>query len=123
MPFFTGSGLPVTLTATASPLIGTTINLDSANLPPNTVLGGVSIGFSQINLPLAPLGAPGCFSLTNGNLTTLRLGASSSVALPIPNDANILGVSVYLQTAAIAPSTNALGVVTSNGLQLTLGNL
>jgi hypothetical protein len=123
LPFYTGNGTPLGLAASARPLAGTTIQLQTSSLPPNGLFGAVLVGFSNPNLPLAAIGMGGCTLYSAGNLTSLPIAvANPNTPLPITTDANVFGLSLYLQSAIIAPSTNALGVVVSNGLQLTIGN-
>ncbi len=48
-------------------------------------------------------------------------GYSSTLRLPIPNDKLLIGQSLFAQSAIITPGSNALGLVTSNGLAINIG--
>lgn len=124
--------LPLSLTASARPLIGTTFNLVTGN-PTGTNLGVNFLGFNQIPAPgldLGVLGAPGCAALLDistaiGNLIgNLGLpGVSLSVAFPLPNSTAILGQHVYSQSIWLDATQNTFGALTSNGLDLLVGNV
>ncbi len=124
--------LPLSLTASARPLIGTTFNLVTGNAT-GTNLGVNFLGFNQIPAPgldLGVLGAPGCAALIDvstaiGNLIgNLGLpGVSLSVAFPLPNSTAILGQHVYSQSIWLDATQNAFGALTSNGLDLLVGNV
>ena len=53
----------------------------------------------------------------------LGLDGSHESALLLPNDAGLLGGRCHAQGAALAPASNALGVVTSNGQALVFGGV
>lgn len=77
------------------------------------------------DLDLTPVGAPGNRAYVApiaslGHAVDVRGFTRQVVA--VPASAVLLGVSVSLQWAAISPSANALGVVTSNALDLTIGS-
>ena len=50
--------------------------------------------------------------------STPLLGEEMTMTVPNP----LAGVSLFVQHAALAAGVNELGIVTSNGLQLTLGD-
>ncbi|MCB9879573.1 MAG: hypothetical protein H6835_18415 [Planctomycetes bacterium] len=121
---------PLALAATAPPLLGTTIDLATTNQS-SFGLGVLALGTAALApaLELSPLGAPGCAaSVAPGAavLVVLSNGGSPApgmnVPLVIPNRANLLSARLHAQSAWLDPSANALGLVTSNGLQLQLGN-
>lgn len=123
---------PLALSASARPLIGTTFNLVTSNVT-GTNLGVNFLGFNQIPAPgldLGIIGAPGCAALIDvstaiGNLIgNLGLpGVSLSVAFPLPNSTAILGQHVYSQSIWLDATQNAFGALTSNGLDLLVGNV
>lgn len=121
---------PLSLAASAPPLLGTTIDL---------LVGdeyGASLGLTAltttslaVGLDLASFGAPGCSVLVDiGVAATVPLsnvpttGLGMVVVLPIPNQHALLGARVFGQSVWLDPTANALGLVTSNGLELKLGN-
>mgnify|MGYP003340138341 CR=1 FL=1 len=118
---------PLTLTSSARPLVGSTFQLTSNNILPGTILGATLLSFLQISpsLDLGALGAPGCMQSVAPDFTQIFLaaGASGSTPLTIPNFASYSGLQLFAQSAAFTAGYNSLGIVTSNGLNLTIGNL
>jgi hypothetical protein len=120
---------PLALAASARPLVGTTINLTTSNAT------GANIGvnfLSVVQIPapgfdLGILGAPGCAALVdvNAGISSVIgnvLGLSLSAPFAIPATAP-LGVQVFSQSVWLDATQNAFGILTSNGVTLTLGNL
>ncbi len=127
-----GTGCGPTLAATAPPRIGQTLPLLMQNLPASSVLAFLAIGdsatqFGALPLPLAldGYGAPGCWLLHdlryNGSSPMLLLGTSAVADIAIPGQAIYAGFVFRLQGWAIAPGSNTVGVVFSNGLQVQVG--
>ena len=54
------------------------------------------------------------FSIVTGSPMTV-------LSLPIANDPILVGFLLNLQGAVVSPGANQLGVITSNGIQLKLG--
>ena len=54
-----------------------------------------------------------------------NVGAPTSMAvpLPIPNQNGLLGVALFGQSLWLDPQANVFGALTSNGLELVLGDL
>jgi hypothetical protein len=122
---------PLRLDADVTPQLGSTVTLTTSDEPTNPGAGLLVYSVTPAVTPLAPiplaiLGAPGCFAnvltidatATIGNFAPL----SMSSALPIPNNQSVVGNQLGVQAAWLDPSQNAFGVVTSNGVLLTLGN-
>ncbi len=126
IPFSLGStGTPVGLDAAPAsrPILGTTFSMDVSNAPAGTLLGIVGVGVFQISTDLTVIGMPGC-SLLQSNDATLPLPITPPIAttsLPIPNVSAFTGLVLYAQAILVSPGVNALGLVTSNGLAITLG--
>ncbi|MFN6145509.1 MAG: hypothetical protein ACK5AL_04020 [Planctomycetota bacterium] len=122
---------PLGLGTTSKPLLGTTVSLDTTS-PPNIGLGVNFLSTVQIPAPgldLAILGAPGCLALADvgaglGNaISNLGLpGVTLQSSLALPNNPALAGVRIYSQSAWLDAAANALGVVTSNAVELVLGN-
>ena len=80
-------------------------------------------------LPLAMdlLGIEGCllWNSADGSITapTVVVGSSTQLHFQIPNITTLIGVQVYLQAWTARPGATTLGIVMSNGLQLTIGDL
>jgi hypothetical protein len=120
---------PLALAASARPLVGTTINLTASN----TTGANIGVNFlSVVQIPapgfdLGVLGAPGCAALVDVNAGVSSvignvLGLSLSAPFAIPATAP-LGVQVFSQSVWLDATQNAFGILTSNGVTLTLGNL
>jgi hypothetical protein len=120
-----GASLAMVLAASARPIIGTSINLVSSQLPGGTTLGANVLSFTQHNpgIDLTPLGMPGCRQFVGLDATNLFIpaGGQGINALVIPNVPAYSGLVLYSQSAAFATGINPLGVVSSNGLALTVG--
>ena len=116
-----------TLTASGPPSFGTTINLVTGNIPSNARVGGTIFSYTQVN-PGLSLGsaAPGCFQyLDASNASTVLFvptgGATNTLPVPIPVGIQ-LGQQIYCQSALFVPRINPLRVITTNGLELVVGN-
>ncbi|MBM3960331.1 MAG: hypothetical protein FJ306_00270 [Planctomycetes bacterium] len=121
---------PLKASTTNKPLLGTTVTIDTSSAP-NLGLGVNFLSLVPIPGPgidLGILGAPGCAALTDVNagtgntISNLGLpGLSMQSSLPLPNNPLLAGQRVYSQSAWIDATANALGIITSNGLELVLG--
>jgi hypothetical protein len=124
-PGIEGPGLG--LAASARPLIGTGINLVTSNIPAGTALGATVLGLAQINpgLDLSFLGMPGCFQYISPSSTVVFVvgGPSASVPFNIPNVPAYVGIHVFAQSATFTSGFNSFGLISSNGLDLGIGNL
>lgn len=125
VPFVTQPDrVPLALTTSARPVLGTSFNWVTNNVPSTSVVGILGLGFSSITPPfdLALLGAPGCFQHVGVSATAAYLPTNGTGTLPvaIPNSPNLAGVRFFAQSLALDPSINALGAITSNGLDLLM---
>ena len=84
-------------------------------------------GLAPVNL--AVIGAPDCFAHVNivtGSIASLSMSLNTSnqfsVPLVIPNNPVFLATNFHAQTMTLRPGVNALGVQTSNGLCVNVGN-
>ena len=115
---------PLTHSAGSRPVLGTTIALNTSNVPPGAVLGLTLLGTTEFTtgVDLTFLGMPSCRAYTSLDASVAFAPASGagSQALPIPINPALAGVIVLSQGAAFAPGINTFGFVTSNGLRLTL---
>lgn len=120
---------PLSLAASARPIIGTQVDLTTGNVVGNN-LGVLFFGVVPIPAPgfdLGSIGAPGCPALVDvglavGNLIGNLPGTSPTVPLPIPNNNALIGGMFHAQSIWIDPTANIAGLITSNGLELVLGN-
>lgn len=115
-------GVPLSLQATSTPVVGTTWLLQTADLPVSTAFGITVIGLSDPGVnDLAIVGMPGCglrASLDILGAFTVAPGTSFhdwSIGIPANTP---LGLPVYATTlVAPDPATNTLGLITSNGIR------
>jgi hypothetical protein len=118
---FTG----ITLNSSARPVLNTTINLITSNIPAGSPFGALVLSFTTPVPPtdLTGIGMPGCLGYVSGGSTILYLspGATAQSALAIPNVAAFTGVTVYGQSFTNSPGYTPLGVIATNGLTLVLG--
>lgn len=113
------------LAASGRPIVNTSINLVTSNVPASSGLGANILSFTQHNpgLDLSGIGMPGCRQYVGLDSTNVFLpsGGTGSVALNVPNNPALSGLHVFSQSAAFVTGANALGVQSSNGLALTIG--
>ena len=119
----------ITLSASARPLSGTTIQLQTTNVPVAATLSILVMNFAAVipGLPLAGLGMPGCDqNIALGGAVTLGVNignGSWNQNFGIPGSPSYYGTNVFGQSAALVPGANPFGATSSNGLRLTVGNL
>jgi len=128
-PFSTNplDNLPLTLSLSARPQLGTNPNLLTENIPAGTSVGSSILSFTQINpgFDLGGFGMPGCLQYAGLDVTNVFFvsGPTASTPFPIPNLGAFNGVLVYGQTLTLTPGFNLLGGLTSNGLRFAIGSL
>ncbi|MBI5852802.1 MAG: hypothetical protein HZB39_17460, partial [Planctomycetes bacterium] len=119
-------GNPLSLDTLSRPVLGATCTLETTNIPSNALFAGLLIGLPihDPGIDLTLLGMPGCrqYALGIQGFGLAVPGPTSPLALAIPNDSGLVGLTLAAQSIAHAPHVNAFGLVTSNGLRLTLGN-
>lgn len=127
-PYGAGCGSP---TIALAPHVGSRPILGQAQLSDvtNAFLGFAAVvwGVTDQSIPLDFLGATGCSLWNGGEMEVGSFCQSTSFStaqhsLPIPHDWSLLGVHLYLQAWTLAPNFNQLGVVTSNGIELVIGD-
>ncbi len=127
-PFSTDGFVALAHTASAPPGLGQTIDLILDNVPQSQLATALNLGTTTTPpIDLTILGAPGCFVLVDA-LVALPMPAPNAmgrslISTPIPNDVNLIGVSLQSQGVYgdITNPPNALGVGVSNGLSATFG--
>lgn len=119
--------LPLAVTATTRPVLGTSWNLTVANLPAAaTAPIGVDIfGFADPGLPdLSGIGMPGCgLRSTLDVLLGWANTGSHTYSLPIPALPTLVGLHVFTTSAMLQPGVNAFGAITGNGIDGMLGDV
>jgi hypothetical protein len=118
---------PLLLDMSGRPLLGTSPNMVTGQIPTGTALGAVIFSFTQHDpgLSLAPFGMAGCSQFVGLDTTVIAPMAapSANLAFAIPSTTTLNGVLIYAQSATFSPGLNPLGVITSNGLRMRVGSL
>ena len=123
---------PLRLDIDAAPVLGTTVTLTTSNETSNPGVGLTIFSSTPLNNPpvLAPIdlviiGAPGCWA----NVGTIDVAFvidnipvnGMSSAFPIPNQPAAIGLKLGAQSVWLDSSQNAFGLISSNGILMTLG--
>lgn len=121
--------LGLEVAVTAAPVLGNTIDFVTSN----TTNVGIGVNYlSVVPLPapgfdLTAFGAPGCAAHVDinagvGNLISNVPGLPPlNVTLPLPNNPALAGFVVGSQSVWLDGAANALGLLASNGVTVTLG--
>jgi hypothetical protein len=115
-------GVRLSLQATSTPIRGTSWQLRTNDLPASTAFGFTVVGLSDPGWSdLAIVGMPGCGLRASLDILSAFTVAPGTVfhdwSIGIPANAP-LGLPVYATTlVAPNPATNALGLITSNGVR------
>lgn len=114
--------VPLAHGASTTPSFGLTYTLNITSIPANSPFGAFILGFTQLNLSLGSLGMTNCSQYTGVDFVLLQVftGPTSTFNLNVPYNLAYAGVNLFSQGVAFAP-LNPRGVITSNGLQGTLG--
>ncbi|MCA8944290.1 MAG: hypothetical protein KDB80_17120 [Planctomycetes bacterium] len=120
------STLPTTIYTFATPTIGASFVLGFFNMPTSATVAVFMLG-TPTSAPLDVIGMEGCSLYTTGDVATISAlfspGATTGAGIiDLPNDGGLIGEVWTTQLAAIAIGTTTLGVITSNGIQMTIGN-
>ncbi|MCA8967148.1 MAG: hypothetical protein H6838_10995 [Planctomycetes bacterium] len=127
-----GTSCGPTLGATSQPAIGQNLDLAMTTLPTGSVLAFAAVGTSSAHFgqfvlpyPLDSQGMPGCWLVMDASLLSAMpfalAGGSANVSIPIPNGVGFVGFQIFAQGWVIAPGSNSVGVVFSNGLRIRIG--
>lgn len=122
-----GSGGANVLATTSLPWLGSTFRSVASGLAPSSIAVHVlGAGPASVPLPtLLPQASAGCvLQVTPDALAALPTSAGgATVALPIPNNAGLLGLVLHQQVVALEldPFANVVGASAGNVLVLTLG--
>ena len=121
------------LNASARPILGTTINLTTSNMPTGTVLGTLILSFTQYNPGLnlttyvlpggGTIQMPGCelYAALDVLLQFATPGSVAAVPLLMPSAPSLAGTLFIGQSATMTPGYNPFGFLTSNGVVMVLG--
>jgi hypothetical protein len=122
------SGTPdVALLSSARPILGTSFDLVTTNVPPTALLSLSILSLSQLpgGIDLAAIGMPGCSVYQPLDLLLSFPVAQGTGLLPVtlPGSPALVGGKILSQSAVLVPNINPFEVVVSNGLQLLLGDV
>jgi hypothetical protein len=127
-PFSTGSGgTPLQLSAAVGsrPSLGSNFPVNVGNITTGSALGFMVLGLTQLpgGVDLTVLGSPGCTLYVSLDvvLPVPLLGNPTPFAVLLPSSPALAGVLIEAQAATLTPGATPLGILTSNGLELTLG--
>lgn len=125
-PFSTNGpdSLPLALNSNL-PKLGTNWDLVTTNIDPISPFSVTFFGSTRQVPPLdlGFIGAPGCFSHIDPIIVGLEAAATagtSTLTIAIPNNPALAGQSLTAQSVCLTMK-NAIGLLTSNGLEATLG--
>ena len=117
----------LSLSASARPVVGTTLSLDTTNLPAGSLFAALLLSPVQFTpaIDLTSQGMPGCFQHGGADAVHLMLapGAVFSQPLSIPNSVAFSGVTIVGQSYSYSPPLTPAGVIASNALLLLIGQI
>lgn len=125
MPFLTEPDIyPLLLEPVNRPKLASSHTLEIRNFPVGATIGAMALGYVQ-HLPgisLDAIGMRGCFqhATYDGTFGFAVTGPTLAFTLRIPTDPGLSGLHVFGQAVSTGPTSTALGVVTSNGVDLLL---
>ena len=127
LPFQSGFKRSLSVSTAQRPVLGSNVEIWTENIPENALISTNMLSLSQfpLGINLALLGAPSCFQYCGIDASSLIFGNGSKLTTfgPVPMDPVWIGLSIYSQSASLSPGSNNLGVVTSNGLHLKIGDI
>jgi hypothetical protein len=116
------------LSATSRPILGTSWNLTTGNVPATGIFGVDIFGIADPGiLDLSFLGMPGCQLRTTLDVIAgpwLAGGATHNYNFAVPAlPLSLVGFQLFTQSAVFqVPPVNSFGAITSNGIKGTLGD-
>ncbi len=115
--------MPLQFSVAGTPEVGEDITFNLTSAPSNRI-AITAIGVQQVAVPLAGVGAPGCWLYTDPAISlvavTNALGAAS-MPWSVPAVPAAIGLTLTTQGAVLDPGANALGLRTTRGVNITLG--
>ena len=116
--------VPLALASTL-PHIGSTVTLTTTQFPATATLGVQILSTVILNpgTDLTSIGMPGCLLSVNLDVLSLlvAIGGQATSPLTVPNNPTLIGTQIGAQSAAFYGEANAFGMVTSNGMRLSVG--
>ena len=118
------NSVPLALASTL-PQLGSTVTLTTTQFPVVATLGVQILSTVILNpgTDLGSLGMPGCLLSVNLDVLSLLVAAGGQATSPltVPNNATLIGAQIGAQSAAFYSEANPFGMITSNGMRLTIG--
>jgi hypothetical protein len=114
------------LAADARPVVGTSLNLVTSEVPPAAALGGQVFGLVGFDpgIDLTAIGMTGCYQHVRMDAVgvVIPAGATSySFPFTVPNDPALAGKHIFAQSAVLGTgSVNLLDAISSNGIDLLI---
>jgi hypothetical protein len=115
------------LGANAPPVLGTTVQFTTSNIPAGSPFGALLVNFGQQIPPqdLTGIGMAGCFGyvFNSGAASFLFFPGGPTVVTPfaVVNNASFLGVELTAQSFTYSPPLTVLGAISSNGQAMVIG--
>jgi hypothetical protein len=128
MPFSTNGPDQTPLAVDSNlPRVGTTLTITTSNIPAAASFTAAMLTFSAVvpGIELSGLGMPNCYQhiAILGVDTLILIGTPSvSRAIPIPPGPGFIGLPLFSQSASFVAGVNPAGIITSNGVGMTIGN-
>ncbi|MEM7310457.1 MAG: agmatine deiminase family protein [Planctomycetota bacterium] len=112
---------PLEVETYVPPTVGKTLVLGIHGLPAGTS-AALLLGGTAVDVPLDAFGLTGCSLYTTAAVTAAApfAGVDGYALVPLADDAGLVGASFRVQIGAVAPGATPAGLVTSNGLTLTV---
>ncbi len=111
--------------ASSLPQLGTTATLTTTQFALSSLLGIQILGTTLLNpgVDLGVIGMPGCLQSVSLDVLYVLVpaGGQATYGLVVPNNPSLMGATIGAQSAAFYSEANAFGMVTSNGIALTIG--
>ena len=107
------------------PYLGTTCTITTSAIPATALLSAQALSFTKYAPPidLSVYGMPGCYQHAGLDSVTFLFGSpTATFDLAIPSDPSWLGAKIQCQSWSFVPGANAAGAISSNGLELELGD-
>ncbi|MCU0865184.1 MAG: hypothetical protein MUC36_15465 [Planctomycetes bacterium] len=114
------------LAASGRPVLGTSIQLVTSNIPAGSLLGLSILSLNPLpGIDLTSIGMNGCFLYAGLDAVTnfATPGTSASVPWSLPNTPSLSGTVIASQSATLTVGLNPFGFITSNGVTFVLGVL
>lgn len=115
-------GLTVSST---QPWLGETCTITTSGIPAAALLSALALSFTKYSPPidLSVYGMPGCYQHSGLDAVHFLIGSPAvGFGLAIPADTSWLGAKVRCQSFSFVPGVNAAGAISSNGLEIEIGD-